>query len=292
MFHRDFEPQRLFGWNEPMYHQPRPKRSNYEKKTIKNMDDGRIIVKTVRKKPGRPWEKQIEEYQDEKSYQQGQQLQQGKKVEALEQGQETQKAAQQQSANQSSSQAEKSVEQKSASKGSTDQAITQRHDHDVLDEFNREFRELSDGMARDFDSFFGTRSLFDDFWGLSPRQNRSVNWFEPDTMMFDPENTAYQLKTVINNNGNVTVKTAIKEPGGDWQTSVKQYSREKSVEGSQKQEAISEGQKGEQKQTEKTDKEQVDTQPKEARVTEAQQTETQQTEAQQTENREQASTQV
>ena len=264
-----FRPRSSF-FSEPVFYQPI--RSTYEKKTIMNDKNGNLVVKTVRKSPGRPWETYVEEYTNDKS------LEQGKKVEALEQTQNSkansqtakdkatsqQQNKEQSQASPSTDQQQQTIEKDNTQSNKADGASTnskqqstegqpdlpksqsqqpvtqQQHGSDMFSLFDQHFQELSESMTRDFDRYFGIRSSFGGW-----------NWFEPEYPFFNSENTSYSVKTVINNNGNITVKTAMKNPESEWETSVKQYSQDNAVEGGKKAEAIGETSQSEQEAGEK-----------------------------------------
>ena len=83
-----------------------------------------------------------------------------------------------------------------------------------------------------------------------PLSSRFGNWdlFESDPeelVQHDPEHTTYRMKTVINNNGHVTVKTVRKDPGSEWETHVRQYNAGNAIEGNQNLAAIEETNKDE-----------------------------------------------
>lgn len=48
------------------------------------------------------------------------------------------------------------------------------------------------------------------------------------------ENTYYEMKVAMNNNGHVKIKTALKEPGKEWNINSKEYQEQSAIDKSQK----------------------------------------------------------
>ena len=239
---------------EPVYHQPN--RSTYEKKTIINDEDGRIVVKTVRKTPGRPWETHVEEYFNKEALEQGKNSEaqtQGKKAETANKYTEsrTSNTAHQARKEQSGTQQQQTVERtnnnqqtqktEAADHNNRRQVPTENaarrhpahyHERDVFSQFDREFREMSNAFTRDFDSFFGR--------GFNPR-----SFFEGDSSFAEgPQYTNYTSKTILNDNGNVTVKTTRKNSDNQWETRVETYdTKGDKIEGDKKADMSAEAKK-------------------------------------------------
>ena len=99
--------------------------------------------------------------------------------------------------------------------------------------FDKEFQQMFDAMHREFRMPF-SNSRFDN-WDLSEPESDSE-----ELVQQDPEHTTYRMKTVINDNGRVTVKTVRKDPGSKWETHVRQYNAGNAIEGTQNLAAIEE----------------------------------------------------
>lgn len=125
-------------------------------------------------------------------------------------------------------------------------------------EFQRMFARFDRDLDRDFGMPFHSQlanwnmpRLTHDFFAQPDSASGCNSDFEPETMLPDPEHTTYRMKTVINNNGKVTVKTVRKDPGSEWETQVRQFDVNNAIEeGSEKAVAIEEeancnGQEGE-----------------------------------------------
>ena len=98
--------------------------------------------------------------------------------------------------------------------------------------FDKEFQQMFDAMHREFRMPLSSSSRFDN-WNL----------FESDPeelVQHDPEHTTFRMKTVINDNGHVTVKTVRKDPGSEWKTHMRQYNAGNAIEGNHSLAAIEE----------------------------------------------------
>lgn len=88
-------------------------------------------------------------------------------------------------------------------------------------------------MFAQFDRDFGA-PLYNRFntWNMSELEDDffSSSDSEQDFMLQDPEHTTYRMKSVVNRNGKVTVKTVTKDPGSDWKTQVRHFDASNAIE--------------------------------------------------------------
>jgi len=65
-----------------------------------------------------------------------------------------------------------------------------------------------------------------DFENTFPRGFQTFDMLENDYRPRVDENTYYRMKQIVDNNGQVKVKTAVKEPGKEWNICVEEYNRD------------------------------------------------------------------
>lgn len=249
----DYHRQQAYYYQPVYYQKARPA---YEQKVVVYENDGSVLVKTFKKRPGRHWETYVEEYANEQAFEQAKDTKKTQKVEAgnktvenkVENKSEKQPEKEQVNTKQQQTVETKNTEEQSKktepSQTTQNQGLAQRSDrrypgnfygNDVFSQFDRHFQEVSNAITKDFDAFFGKRF-------------NTANFFENDPFFTESQNTPYHSKTVVNDNGNVTVKTVKRNADGQWETNIERYNeKDRAVKDEQKLEAVAENKSAEQK---------------------------------------------
>jgi len=175
-----------------------PENTWYDMK-VKVNDNGHVRVKTVHKEPGKDWDVHIEEYEKGKPA-----------IDAAPTNPSTDAISDEHSPYDNHHQNKSttpSIKDREVARTSTTTQALDRYSP------SRFIQSFADSIKRDVES--SLRTTFDTFEVLE------------HTASLDPENTYYDMKVKVNDNGHVKVKTVHKEPGKDWDVHVEEYHKGK-----------------------------------------------------------------